>query len=116
MQNVMSSRIAGLGMAAILTIAATFSATATFQSSEPGLGLEPVGGAESLISLIQGQEHILWSALTGTVTSYQIVGWPSRSGDVELGGALMIERPDDGSTGVIEFGEKPMSLEFALNG
>lgn len=116
MQNVTVSRIAGLGMAAILTIAATFSATATFESSEPGLGLEPVGGAGSLISLIQGQEHILWSALTGTVTSYLVVGWPSQSGDVELGGALMIERPENGSTGVIDFGERPMSLEFELNG
>lgn len=116
MQNVMTSRITGLGMAAILTIAAAFSATATFESSGPGLGLEPVGGAETLVSLIQGQEHILWSALTGTVTSYQVVGWPSQSGDVELGGALMIERPENGATGVIDFGEKPMSLEFELNG
>jgi hypothetical protein len=116
MQNVTKSRIAGLGMAAILTIAAAFSTTASFESSAPGLGLEPVGGAESLISLIQGQEHILWSALTGTVTSYQIVGWPSQSDDVELGGALMIERPEDGSTGVIDFGERPMTLEFELNG
>lgn len=116
MQNVTKSRVVGLGMAALLTIAATFPATATFESSAPGLGLEPVGGAESLISLIQGQEHLLWTALTGTVTSYQVLGWPSQSGDVELGGALMIERPADSSTGVIDFGEKPMSLEFQLNG
>ncbi len=116
MQAVIKSRIAGLGMAAIVTIAAAFSATATFESSAPGLGLEPVGGAESLISLIQGQEHILWSALEGTVTSYQIVGWPSSSGDAELGGALMIDRPEDGSTGVIDFGERPKSLEFHLSG
>ena len=116
MQNVTTSRVAGLAMAAILTIAAAFSATATFESSAPGLDLEPVGGAESLISLIQGQEHILWSTLTGTVTSYQIVGWPSESGNAELGGALRIERPENGSTGVIDFGEKPMTLEFELNG
>jgi hypothetical protein len=116
MQKVTTSRLAGLGMAAILTIAAAFSTTATFESPAPGLGLEPVGGAESLISLIQGREHIFWSALTGTVTSYQIVGWPSQSGDVELGGALMIERPENGSTGIIDIGEKPMTLDFELNG
>lgn len=103
-------------MAAILTIAAALSATATFQSSAPGLGLEPVGGAESLVSLIQGQEHIVWSALTGTVTSYKAVGWPSVDGDAELGGALVIEQPADGSAGAIGFGEKPMTLEFELTG
>lgn len=103
-------------MAGLVTIAATFSATATFESSAPGHGLEPVGGAGSLISLIQGQEHILWSAFTGTVTSFEVVGWPSTSGDAELGGALMIERPADGSTGVIDFGERPMSLELQLSG
>lgn len=103
-------------MAALLTVAAAFPATAIFKSSAPGLGLEPVGGAESLIQLIQGQEHIVWSALTGTVTGFEAVGWPSRQGDIELGGALVIERPADGSAGVIGFGERPMTLEFHLDG
>lgn len=111
----MRTRTVGLGLAALIIIAATFPVTATFKSSAPGLGLEPVGGAENLIQLIQGREHIVWSALTGTVTSYEAVGWPSSSGDVELGGALVIERPVDQSTGIIDFGERPMSLEFHLN-
>ena len=116
MQTVTKTRLAGLATAAILTIAAAFSATATFESPAPGLGLEPVGGAETLISLIQGQEHILWSALTGTVTSYRIAGWPSSNDDVELGGAVMIHRPAEGAAGVIDFGEQPKSLEFELSG
>lgn len=116
MQSVIKSRVIGLGVAAALTIAATFSATATFESSAPGLGLEPVGGAERLISLIQGQQHLAWSALAGSVTSLRVAGWPSSSGDVELGGGVMIERPSDGEAGIIAFGEKPMSLEFQLNG
>ncbi len=115
MRSVIGTRTVGLGLAALFTIAATFPATATFKSSAPGLGLDPVGGAENLIHLIQGQEHIVWSALTGTVTSYEAVGWPSSARDVELGGALVIERPADGSAGIIDFGERPMSLEFHLN-
>lgn len=103
-------------MTAVLTIAAAFSATATFQSSAPGSGLEPVGGAESLISLLQGREHLVWSALTGTVSSYTVRGWPTTEGDVELGGALVIEQPADGLTGVIDFGERPMMLEFEIEG
>lgn len=116
MRSVTTSRTAGLGLAALLIIAAAFPATALFESSAPGLGLEPVGGAESLIRLIQGQEQIVWSTSTGTVTSYEAVGWPSQQGDIELGGALVIERPVDGSAGVIGFGERPMSLEFHLDG
>ncbi len=115
MRSVIGNRTVGLGLAALLIVAATFPVTATFKSSAPGLGLEPVGGAENLIRLIQGQEHIVWSALTGTVTSYEAVGWPSSAGDVELGGALVIERPADNSAGVIGFGERPRSLEFHLN-
>lgn len=115
MRSVIGPRTVGLGLAALMTIAATFPATATFESSAPGLGLDPVGGAENLIQLMQGREHIVWSALTGTVTSYEAVGWPSSAGDVELGGALVIERPADGTAGVIGFGERPMSLVFHLN-
>jgi hypothetical protein len=34
----------------------------------------------------------------------------------ELGGAVMIERPVDGSAGVVDFGEKPRSLSFEIDG
>lgn len=116
MQRVINTRLVGLGLAALLTLGAAFSATATFQASEPGSGLEPVGGAADLVSLLQGQEHIVWSALTGSVNSYTVIGWPSATGDVELGGAMVIERPSDGATGVIDFGEPPMTLEFEISG
>ena len=34
----------------------------------------------------------------------------------DLGGALVIERSADGSAGVIEFGEKPKSIVFDIEG
>lgn len=107
-------RLIGLGLAALLTTGAALAATASFEAPGPGMDLDPVGGAGALVDLIQGQEHIVWSALTGTVTSYTAVGWPSTIGDAEIGGAMVIERPADGSAGVIDFGDKPMSLEFHL--
>ncbi len=89
----------GLTLAALLTVGATLSATATFEAPAPGADLEALGDAGSLISLVQGQEHLLWTALTGTVTSYTALGWPSSDGEVELGGAMVIVRPADGSAG-----------------
>ena len=45
-----------------------------------------------MIDLIQGNESVLWTALSGTVTGYVVQGWPSSNGENELGGALMMER------------------------
>lgn len=115
MQTVTPTRLVGLALAALLTIGAGLSATATFEAPAPGADLEPIGDAGSLISLVQGQEHLLWTALTGSVTSYTTIGWPSSDGEVELGGAMVVVRPADGSAGVIEPAEKPMALEFELN-
>lgn len=115
MQGVTAIRLVGLTLAALLTVGATLSATATFEAPAPGADLEAVGDAGSLISLVQGQEHLLWTALTGTVTSYTALGWPSSDGEVELGGAMVVVRPADGSAGIIDHGEKPMMLEFELN-
>ena len=114
MQTVTSSRLVGIGLAALLT-AAAFSTTALFSAPSPGSDLEPVGGAEMIIDLVQGQETILWSSLAGTVNSLKVVGWPSNDGTHELGGAMAIERPVDGQAGIIDFGEKPMAVEFDVS-
>ena len=116
MERSLGYRLVGLGLAGILLTAAAFSTTAFFSAPAPGSDLNPVGGAEKVISLIQGQETVLWTALTGTVSSYQILGWPTSDGTHNLGGGLVIERPESGSAGVIDFGEKPMSIEFSLEG
>lgn len=108
-------RTVSLGLAAILLTAATFGADALFEARQPGADLEPVAGAEQVIQLLQGQRSLLWTSLGGTVNAYTVTGWPSQDGDTELGGALMIHRPEDGTAGVIAFGEKPMSLRFELN-
>ncbi|MEA1903092.1 MAG: hypothetical protein U9N56_06165 [Actinomycetota bacterium] len=116
MQNVITLRHLAFGLAALLITAASFSASAVFSAPAPGSNLEPVGGAELLIDLIQGQEHLLWSSLSGNVTSYEVLGWPTSDGEHDLGGALVIERPENGLVGVIDFGEKPMSAEFSISG
>lgn len=108
------ARSTALALAALLTLAAASSTTAIFTASEPGSGLEPVGGAELLIDLVQGQENLLWSSLAGSVELITVVGWPSTEGEHDLGGALVIERPAGGLAGVVEFGERPMSAEFDL--
>ena len=113
MQRELSYRHVGLGVMAAILIAAVAATSASFQASSPGSDLKPVGGAETIIELIQGQHSILWSALTGPVTQIETVGWPSTDGTHELGGALMLKRPD-GNVGVVEFGEKPMSMTFDI--
>ena len=121
MQRVMLSRsltvrLVGLGLAAVLLMAAAVTTTARFQAPAPGSSLKPVGGAEMVIDLIQGQRAILWNSLTGPVNAYTVAGWPTSDGEHDLGGALMIELPENGSAGVIDFGEKPTSVEFEIGG
>jgi hypothetical protein len=109
-------RTVSLGLAAILVTAATVGSKALFEAPSSGADLQPVGGAEQIIELLQGQQSILWSSVGGNVSSLAVTGWPSQSQDGELGGALVIQRPADGGAGVIAFGEKPMSLRFDLGG
>ena len=116
MQNVMRSRVLGLGLAGLLTIGAASSVSALFQAPSPGSNVQPVDGAELVIDLIQGHETLLWSALSGNVTSFTVLGWPSQVDGHDLGGALMIENPENAKAGVIAFGEKPMSVEFDVSG
>lgn len=113
MPNTSVVRTTSLALAG-LVVALALSTTAMFQASRPGADLAPTKGAENLIQILQGNQNVLWTSLSGTVTSYVVQGWPTKTGDTELGGALMMERPADGSAGVIHFGEKPMSLEFQI--
>lgn len=105
----------GMGLVAVLMTTAATTAQVSFQAPHPGADLEPVGNAETVIQLVQGQRSMLWTSLGAPVSAYTVTGWPSRDGDVELGGALMIHKPADGIAGVIAFGEKPMSLRFELS-
>jgi hypothetical protein len=57
---------------------------------------------------------VLWTALSGSVTMYRVEGWPTTLREHDLGGAVMMERPIDGTAGVIEFGEKPQSVGFEI--
>jgi hypothetical protein len=112
MHRVFPLRAAVVLVAGALLIAASLSTSALFVSTEPGADLEPSGAADQLISLIQGQEHILWTSTAGTVNYVTVTGWPVNDGEVELGGALSITQPDGGEGGVLDVGEKPMSVEF----
>lgn len=116
MHKVTSLRLSALIAAALLTLAAGFATTARYVADSPGADLRPVDGAERVVQILQGQQHILWTSLTGSVTSITVRGWPVTSGDVELGGALSITQPDRGDAGVIDAGEKPMSVEFEVGG
>lgn len=100
---------------AALIAALGFSSTAVFLSPEPGGLLSPVGDAARLVQLMQGQSSILWTSPGGIVDTYQMLGWPSSDGSVELGGALVIDKVE-ADAGVITFAERPMSLEFDLAG
>ncbi len=111
------TRIRNLGIVAavFLLTAASLGATAVFQANGPGSDLRPVDGADAMVQILQGSETVLWTSLSGTVGSYRVEGWPVTIGENELGGALVLERPADGSAGVIDLGEKPRSIQFELD-
>lgn len=115
MQRVPAVRNTSLALAIVATALAV-SASALFQAARPGADLAPRGGSENLIQILQGSQSILWTSVSGSVTSYVVQGWPSTSGANELGGAMTMERPMNGEAGVIEFGEKPMTLRFEIDG
>jgi hypothetical protein len=114
MQNVPAVRTTSLALVGLAIVLAA-STSALFQAARPGADLAPTGGSENLVQILQGNQNILWTSLSGSVSSYVVQGWPSKTADVELGGALMMERPANGEAGVIEFGEKPMTLEFKID-
>lgn len=102
--------------AALVLAAASFAGTALFQADRPGADLAPMGDAADVVQILQGNRNVLWTSLSGTVTSYRVEGWASTVDGNELGGAVMIERPADGTAGAIDFGEKPKSVSFELDG
>ena len=116
MHNVLSIRNFSLVLAALLLAAATLGVTAVFTADAPGSNLAPVGNSDELIQILQGDRTTLWTSLSGPVSSFTVQGWPSTDGASELGGALMISKPDDELAGVIDFGEKPMVLSFEIDG
>jgi hypothetical protein len=100
---------------AALVLAVASSTTATFEAPKPGDLLAPTGNAAALVNLVQGQRSMLWTSAAGMVDTYRMVGWPVATDDVEIGGALVIERVS-ADAGVIRYDERPMLLEFELTG
>jgi hypothetical protein len=102
-------------LGALLLVAASLSGTALFRAESAGADLQQVNGAASMVQVLQGNRTVLWTALSGSVSLYRVEGWPTRIGDNELGGAVVMERPADGTAGVIEFAEKPRSVSFEVS-
>lgn len=96
-------------------MAASVGGTALFRSAGPGADLRPVGDADSMVQVLQGNRTVLWTALSGSVSLYRVEGWPSTVSGNDLGGAVVMERPADGTAGVIDFGEKPRSVSFEID-
>ena len=116
MIGVLRVRNLAIFAAALLLTAASLGATAFFAAERPGADLRPVGGSDEMIQILQGDRNVLWTAWSGSVGLYRVEGWPVSIDGNDLGGALVIERPTDGSAGVIEFGEKPKSIVFDIEG
>lgn len=114
MQKVITRRLVGLGLAALMTLTAAGGAVAVFSAGGPGENLRPADGADLLVSLVQSNESVLWSSLAGNVATVETRGWPSSDGTHDLGGALVIERPSNPTAGTVNVGEKPMSVKFAF--
>ncbi len=112
MQRVLSVRVVVFAMAAIVAMAASIASTAQFAAEKPGGELKPIGGAAESVSIIQGSQTVFWYSLTGPVTLVTTRGWPVSDGEVELGGGLTITQPDSGESGLINTGERPMSVWF----
>lgn len=117
MQRVIPSqvirRLAGLGLAATLTLAAG-GAAAVYAAGGPGENLSARDGAAALVDLTQVGNAILWTSLAGNVSLVETTGWATSDGIHDLGGALTIEKPEDPLSGTINTGEKPASVGFTL--
>ena len=114
MIEVLRVRNLSVVVAVLLLTAASLGTTALFTADRPGAELRPVDGAEEVLEILQGNRTILWTTLSGSVGLYRVEGWPVSANGNDLGGALVIERPVDGSAGVIDFGEKPKSILFDI--
>lgn len=101
-------------MAALMTLTAAGGAVAVFKAGGPGESMSPIGGADQLIRLTQSGNSVLWASMAGNVSIVETLGWPSSDGTHELGGALVIETPDNPTAGTVNIGEKPESLSFSF--
>lgn len=115
-KQVAFNRLAGLGLAAIMTLTAAGGAAAVFAAGGPGENLSPTGDATSLIDLTQVGGAILWTSLSGNVSLIETTGWASSDGVHDLGGGLTLEKPSNPLAGTINIGEKPATVEFTLGG
>lgn len=116
MPTVTRSRNLAVPVVAAALVAAVVASTAVYRAPDPGAALRPVDGADRIVQILQGHGTVLWTSLTGPVSSFTVQGWPSQVADGELGGAIYMERPLDGFAGVIAFGERPMSVTFDIEG
>jgi len=116
MQRVITHRLVGLGLAAIMTLTAAGGAVAVFTAGGPGESMTPLGGADLLVRLTQSNNAVLWTSLAGNISTVETRGWPTSDGTHDLGGALVIERPDRPTAGTVNIGEKPMSMSFDFAG
>ena len=114
MQGVITQRLAGLGVAAMLTLAAG-GAVAVFAAGGPGENLSPISGAERLVEITQVSNSLVWTSLAGNVSFVETRGWASSDGTHDLGGALVIERPTNPLAGTVNIGEKPASVTFSFD-
>ncbi|MEX1037892.1 MAG: hypothetical protein WDZ96_03440 [Acidimicrobiia bacterium] len=103
--------------AALLVLGVASMTTARFVADQPGGHLRPIADAGELVSLIQGQEHILWVSLSGPVTQVTVWGWPESDGEVELGGGMSLTRLDGGTeSGILTHDDRPRAVEFEVTG
>jgi len=115
MRSVVTNRVAGLGLAALMTLTGA-GGVALWAAGGPGDDLAPIGGAEQFVMLTQSQESVLWTSAGAAISMIRTLGWPSSDGVHELGGALVLERPTNQLAGTINIGEKPASIEFTISG
>lgn len=114
MQDVVTNRVAGLGLAVVMMLTLG-GGVALFTAGGPGDDLAPNGGAEQFVNLIQSNESVLWTTVGAGISMIRTVGWSSSDGVHELGGALVLERPANPDAGAINIGEKPASVEFTIS-
>jgi len=114
MRRVITNRLAGLGLAGLMTLAATGGAVAVYSAGGPGEDMTATDGADLLVSLVQSQESVLWTSTAGPVSWVETLAWPSSDGVHDLGGALVVETPPNPTAGTVNIGEKPMSIGFSF--
>jgi hypothetical protein len=115
MQGVITQRLAGLGLAAIMTLTAAGGAVAVFAAGGPGENLISKGDSALLVDLTQVSNSILWSSMAGNISLVETTGWATSDGTHDLGGALVIERPANPLAGTVNIGEKSSSVRFTFD-